>query len=187
MAERLLVTKVRRTTQTQADLLGKGHKYADLRLFDLEELVTVGLDPATLPVGEERPARFWAIYEVSDKLNKAGHPYKDVIALEPVTGPAAPSAAVGDPELLAELRAIRGLLETLVAGQGLAVPPPPAPAAEVDNLDLLFPRYGDGQALGDNPAEVAAYEAFVTAEGHMPASLDALRSWAKARKANGGH
>jgi len=59
MAERMLITKVRKTTTSRAELFGARHQYADLHLFDLGELAAVGLDPATLALGEETPARFW--------------------------------------------------------------------------------------------------------------------------------
>ena len=40
------------------------------------------------------------------------------------------------------------------------------------------PRYGDGSALGDNPAEVQSYRAYVKATGKPPESVKALREWA---------
>jgi hypothetical protein len=79
---RMLITKIKRTDQTRADLYGRGHKYPDLKLFDLAELAVVGLDPATLPVGQEEPCRFFAVYTLSEKLNQAGNPYKDIQRLE---------------------------------------------------------------------------------------------------------
>jgi hypothetical protein len=63
-------------------LYGRGHKYPDLKLFDLGELAVVGLDPATLPMGHEVPCRFFAVYTLSDKLNQAGNPYRDITRLE---------------------------------------------------------------------------------------------------------
>lgn len=199
MAERILIVKVVRTTATQADLYGARHQYKDLTLFNVAELATVGIDPAALPIGQETPARFWAIYELSDKLNKAGRPYKDILALEPMDTPAtSTSAAVGDPAMLAELRAIRALLSVLVEAQGLALPaleeqdPDPGengdgPAGNEDPGELAraFPRYGDGQPVSDNPAEIAAYNAHLEQVGQPPASLGALRAWAKTR--NGKH
>ncbi len=210
MAERILIVKVVRTTATQADLYGARHKYKDLTLFNVAELATVGIDPAGLAIGEETPARFWAIYELSDKLNRAGRPYKDILALEPMDTPAtSTSAAVGDPAILAELRAIRALLAVLVEAQGLALPdleeqdpdpgengdgngpagnedPPGAePPGRCGELARAFPRYGDGQPVSDNPAELAAYNAHLEQVGQPPASLGALRAWARTR--NGKH
>ena len=125
MAERMMIARVKKTSATQAELYQARHKYPDLKLFDLAELLAVGLDPATLPLGEEVPARFWAVYELSAKLNKEGNPYKDIIALERGEAPATvTSAAVSDPAILAELRAIRGLLTVIAQAQGLQVPTP---------------------------------------------------------------
>jgi hypothetical protein len=188
MAERILITKVKRTDATRAELYGKGHQYADLRLFDLSELSTVGIDPAALPIGQEQPARFWAIYELSDKVNKAGNPYKDVIALEAIDKPATTTSA-DNSALLAELRAIRKLLTTMAEAQGLAVSQvPPEPELEREDndgvLDAQPARYGDGQAVSDNPAELAAYQAYVNGTGQGPASIETLRAWVLASKRN---
>jgi hypothetical protein len=177
MAERMLITKVVRTDATRADLYGRGHKWPDLKLFDLGELAAVGLEPAELPTGQEVPCRFWAIYELSDKINKAGNPYKDIVALEPMDKPAT-ATSVDNSAILAELRTIRALLAAIVEGQGLHVPEP-APEAEVGetNLDVAFPRYGNGVAVGDNPVELAAYQEYTAAHSEAPASIDALRAW----------
>ncbi len=203
MAERILIVKVVRTTATQADLYGARHQYKDLTLFNVAELAAVGIDPAALPIGQETPARFWAIYELSDKLNKVGRPYKDILALEPMDTPAtSTSAAVGDPAILAELRAIRALLGVLVEAQGLALPDleeqdrdpgengdgagdGPAGNEDPGELARAFPRYGDGQPVSENPAELAAYNAHLEQVGQPPASLAALRAWARTR--NGKH
>lgn len=172
MAERMLIVKVVRTTATQADLYAKGHKWPDLRLFDLSELAEVGLDPAALPIGQETPARFWAVYELSEKLNASGNPYKDVIALEPMDRPAT-TTSTDNTALLAELRAIRALLEVIAAAQGLHVPT----SEGLSELDRAFPRYGDGSTVSDNPAERAAFDAHLEAEGKAPANVEALRTW----------
>ena len=79
---RMLITTIKRTDQTRAELYGRGHKYPDLKLFDLADLIAVGLDPANLPLGQEEPCRFFAVYTLSDKLNQAGNPYKDIQRLE---------------------------------------------------------------------------------------------------------
>ena len=191
VAERILIVKVKRTSQTQAELYGARHKYADLRLFDLAELAAVGLDPAGLVIGAEVPARFWAVYELSDKTNKAGNPYKDVIALEPIDTPATTtSAAVGDPAILGELRAIRALLAAIAEAQGLTVPTHQEQEQAEENgreqaasLANLFPRFGDGAEVP--AAALDYYQAHVKAEGREPANLDALRAWAKAQRQNG--
>lgn len=197
MAERMLIVKLVRTGPTTADLYARGHKYADLKLFDLAELQALGLDPASLPIGQETPARFWAHYEVSDKKKASGRPYLDVIALERADAPATATSA-DNSALLAELRAIRALLQAIAEAQGLQVPELPPVAGDephdegngnggphgqdLDELTAAFPRYGDGQALGDNEAERTAYQAHVDETGQAPASLAALRAWVKSRR-----
>ena len=79
---RMLITKVKRIDQTRAELYGRAHKYPDLKLFELGELAAVGIDPVSLPIGQEEPCRFFAVYTLSDKLNQAGNPYRDIQRLE---------------------------------------------------------------------------------------------------------
>jgi hypothetical protein len=180
MSERILITKLVRDGD-RADLYGKGHRWPDLKLFDLSDLADVGLDYAGLQPGAEVPCRFWAVYELSEKRNQAGNRYKDVIALEPMDAPAT-STSTDNTALLAELRAIRALLQVWVEAQGLQ-----APEAEATELDRAFPRYGDGSTVGDNPAEVEAYHAHLEAVGQAPQDVAALRAWFLAnRNGNGG-
>lgn len=80
---RMLIVKLKRTDETQAELFAKGHRYPDLKLFDISELATVGIDFAELPIGQELPCRFFAVWQASTKLNSEGNPYKDVCWLEP--------------------------------------------------------------------------------------------------------
>jgi hypothetical protein len=183
MAERMLITKLVRTEQTRAELYARGHQWPDLKLFDLSDLLEVGIDPNGLPVGQEVPCRFWAIYELSEKLNKAGNPYKDVIALERMDGPAT-ATSTDTSALLAELRAIRELLETVAQAQGLPLPAaaiPSRPTEANDDspnaLDEHFPRYRDGNTVSDNPHEQEAYDDYVEAEGKAPENVSALRQW----------
>ena len=49
-------------------------------------------------------------------------------------------------------------------------------------LDVVFPRYSDGSPLGDNPAEMATFEAYLQDRTIPPASLEALRAWELARR-----
>lgn len=158
MPERILITRIKRTSATGADLFQSRHKYADLRLFDLGELQAIGIDAAALPLGEERPVRFYATYELSEKLNQAGHPYKDIIPpLERVDGPATVasvdnSGVIGELRaIVAESRAIRAILGALAEAQGLTVATTTEPAGNGDDagddgpgeLDQAFPRYLD--------------------------------------------
>jgi len=119
--ERLLITKVKRLDATTADLFGRRHRYPDLRLFDLADLAEAGIPFEELPIGEEVPCRFWAVWEASEKLNKAGNPYKDIIALEGINKPAT-ATSVDNSAIVGELRAIKALLGALVEAQGLQVP-----------------------------------------------------------------
>lgn len=187
MAERMLITKLVRTERTRADLYARGHQWPDLKLFDLSDLIEVGLDPNGLPIGQEVPCRFWAIYELSDKLNKAGNPYKDVIALERIDGPAT-TTSTDTSALLVELRAIRELLERLAQAQGLKVPaafatPDSAErsAESPGTLDGYLLRYGDGSTVGDNVNEQEAYDDYLLAEGRAPGNVEVLRQWVLAR------
>ena len=113
MSERMMVTKLKITADGRAELIGRGHRYKDFILFDVSDLADVGIDFKSLPAGKEIPCRFWVHYELSEKLNKAGNPYKDVVALEAIDRPAT-STSTDTSALLQELRAIRQLLEQLL-------------------------------------------------------------------------
>ena len=187
MAERMLITKLVRTAQTRAELYARGHQWPDLKLFDLSDLLEVGIDPNQLPIGQEEPCRFWAIYELSEKLNKAGNPYKDVIALERVDGPAT-TTSTDTTALLSELRAIRELLEAMAVAQGLLAPTTPPgehPSEEIEEgpsaLDERFPWYRDGTNVSDNAHEQEAYDDYLRAEGKAPENVDDLRQWVMTR------
>lgn len=175
MAEKMLITKLVKTADGRADLFAKGHRFPDLKLFDLGDLFSVGLDPTKLETGVELPCRFWALWERSEKLNKAGNPYKDVIALEPIDAPAT-TTSTDNSELLAEMRAIRALLQTFLESQGLNVE-----ESEVSELDKAFPRYQDGTVVSDNPAEQQSFSDYVDTKGNVPPSIDALREWHQTR------
>jgi hypothetical protein len=195
VAERMLITKVKRTDATQADLYAKGHRFPDLKLFDLGELGAVGIDFEALPIGQETPARFWAYYELSAKTNKAGNPYKDVLTLEPIDRPAS-AMSTDNTAILSELRRIAALLEALTTAQGLEIPEVATDAGgdgdgegnqEPGALDAAFPRYGDGTTPDtDNVAEVGAFQEYLVEMGRAPASVDGLRTWYAARQKNGG-
>jgi hypothetical protein len=176
MTERLLITKLVRTDRTRADLYARGHQWPDLKLFDLSDLVDVGIDPDSLEIGLETPCRFWAIYELSDKLNKAGNPYKDVIALDPIDKPATVTST-DNSALLAELRTIRAMLERLVDAQERT-----DRETAAGSLDWQSPHYGDDSPLSDNPAEQEAYHDYQEAEGSPPRNVAHLRQWVAARQ-----
>jgi hypothetical protein len=169
-----------------------------LRPFVLADLLDVGIQPEDLQLHAETPCRFWAHYELSEKLNAAGNPYKDVIALEPVDKPATTTSTDTSP-ILAELRAIRALLQTVA--EALDVPLPHEEEPEPSELDGEAPsrtagsatsrssagpeapaRYGNGEPLSDNPHELKAYQDHVRRTGNLPRDVDDLREWVK----NGG-
>jgi len=164
-----------------------------LRLFDASALLTVGIDPDSLGTDAVH-CRLWAYYTESDKTTSQGTPYKDVQFLERVDAPAT-ATSTDNSALLAELRAIRGLLEVLAGTGGSkvvrSVPAGPAhqsapePETAANDLDQAFPRYGDGSLISDNEAEVSAFGQYLDVEGHPPQSLAALRQWALAQKENG--
>lgn len=170
-------------------------KYPVLRLFDLSALITVGLDPDDLEPGKRVHKRFFAFYTESDKVNKGGNNYRDVSYLEPVD-PA--SGSQEDlPKLLtalqaqtAELRAIRALLQALVARttsladpftipEPGAPPPPtsPLPEGPTDDGDLddFFPRQAPAaQELAPDPVEEVEE---APADGHAPRNAASLGHW----------
>jgi hypothetical protein len=108
--ERMLITKFIVTPDQKVDLYAKGHRYRDMILFDLSDLAEAGIPYQDLTPGKEYACRFWAVFELSDKLNQSGNPYRDVVALEAVDKPAT-STSVDNSAILAELRAIHRLLE----------------------------------------------------------------------------
>lgn len=137
MAERLLISKLVRTENARADLYGRGHRYKDMTLFDLSDLIEMGIDPRELPIGEEIPCRFWAHYTNSEKLNSSGNPYKDVLSLERIDLPAT-TTSTDTSAILAELRAIKALLLQLVTGS--QDPQPPNPLADTLPRPLTKPE-----------------------------------------------
>ena len=118
MSERILITQVQRDTEkNHAHLYGRGHQWPDLRLFDLTDLLAVDIDAANLEPGKLTPCRFWAHYTLSEKLNSAGNPYRDVITLEPVTAPAS-STSTDTSAIVTELRQIRAMLSSALGAEG---------------------------------------------------------------------
>jgi hypothetical protein len=183
--ERMLITKLKRTSATQAELFAPRHRYADLRLFDLSELSTIGIDYEALPIGEERPARFYALWVESEKVSSTGRPYKDIVGLERIDGPATTSS-VDNSAVLGELRAIKALLRALLVSQGADLPAVQAeeePPDQDPDLEAVFPRqYLDGSELSANEAERAAFADYVAARGHSPEDVQALRQWVTASR-----
>jgi len=167
---RMLITKLVLRPDNRVDLFGRGHKYKDMTVFDASDLLDVGIDITQLQPGIETPCRFRAVYELSDKLNKSGNPYKDVVCLEPVSNgnghKPAPSASVADEAILQELRAIRAELvhmrrmmsNAISAGLDLGIPaeydhdpdkPSVEPIEEDSNPELDQPA--GNQVAGPRP------------------------------------
>jgi hypothetical protein len=176
MTERMLITKLVRTGD-RADLFARGHQWKDLTLFDISDLVDVGIDFDSLQDGKETPCRFWAHYELSGKLNKAGNPYKDVIALEPIDKPAT-STSTDTSALLTELRQIRRLLRLVASRLDIAGVDTDADAGELTAPAEDAPlAYADGSPVSDNAAEVDAFAAHLAETGTLPQNVAALRQW----------
>lgn len=108
--QRMIIAKVVRATtkagKPVVDLYTNNARleYPELRLFELSELFLVGIDPNSLVSDQEVYCRFWAYYVESDKRNKNGNPYKDVVRLEPIE--TRPAAADDDESVLAELQKV---------------------------------------------------------------------------------
>jgi len=145
MTERLRITRIRlgstQSGKPVAELYDSNTKlrFPSLFLFNLGELLTIGLDPNTLTEGEDHHCNFWAHFELSEKLNAKGNPYKDIISLEAINAPAT-TTSTDSSALLGELRAIKALLLELAASSEesrsilariATLPPLPAGPVEV--------------------------------------------------------
>ena len=158
--ERILVAKLKRREDNRVELFQRGHQWPDLLLHELSDLADVGINYTAIKVGEEYPCRFYANWEASDKLNKAGNPYKDVVLLEPINKPAS-AASVDTSAILDELRAIRAELarQTAFLAQALGVQdsaPGPEPVGE--SLLEDEPTADEPPAEGPPPAPQPAPE-----------------------------
>jgi len=204
--ERMLVTKIVLNRDGNVELFARGHKFRDTLLFDVSDLMEVGIDPNELEVGQELAVRFWALYELSDRTNKSGNPYKDILALEPTDKPAT-STSVDQSAVLEELRAIRVLLQRLVGetppaqepqepgtaetGTAPAAPPPTDDATE-HNFEVPWPTErapaparpepDPHSSMDDGEARLAFYDLAgdaVKAGQIDPAKVNALQKTSK--------
>ena len=185
---KMLITSITRTAEGRIDMTGRGHQYRDLILFDAIYLQDIGIDPNTLPVGVPTPCAFWAIYTISEKLNKAGNPYRDVKYLEPYANGAtaeekraatdldAPLDLSETNHLLAE---IRDLLLALLATVTPHTPSEPEPAPEPEPEPQH--AYPDGLGI-TSYVESEAFRAYVAANGTTPNDRGTLRDWVRATK-----
>jgi len=128
MTERIRINKLK----LDSTLAGKpvvhlhapGAQYARfpvLYLFDPGLLVQVGIDPNGLEPGEDIHCNLWAHFELSEKMNARGNPYKDIISLERIDAPAT-TTSTDNSAILGELRAIKALLLELATGPVLTGP-----------------------------------------------------------------
>ncbi|MBD3309572.1 hypothetical protein GF348_24545 [candidate division KSB3 bacterium] len=94
---RALVTKMQITPEGWVRLFFRGCQYESTKLFDLADLAEAGIvDFDQLPVGEMIPTRFFCVYGFSEKKNKEGNPYRDVLWIEPAEGYAVTTEGLGD-------------------------------------------------------------------------------------------
>ena len=190
MSERMLITKLVRKGD-RAELYAKGHKYKDLTLFTISDLVDVGIEYEALQEGVETPCRFWAHYELSDKLNQHGNPYKDILMLEPVDKPAT-TTSTDNSALLAEMRtmvaelcAIRAVLEMLATKFGAEVP-----EVALGDSDKLADWLGDSETRAQEQAIHDELEAMNQARQNgktqvgVPMDSKELVAWLNVRNDN---
>lgn len=131
MTERIRINKVvLGTTQSGkavVHLHAPGAQYARypaLYLFDVGLLISVGINPNSLG-SESVHVNIWANYELSEKLNQRGNPYKNVVSLEAIDAPAT-TTSVDNSAILGELRAIKAILQHIAT-----LPPLPAGPSQV--------------------------------------------------------
>jgi len=179
MTERTLVTKlIYSKTTGHIDLIGRGHQYKDFTLFDASDLQEVGIDINSLETGVEIPCRFWAIWEASDKRNKAGNPYKDIVALEPISKPAT-TTSTDTSSLLDELRGVNVQLEALIqlftplVSRLLATEPPAAPPAPAADPYPAGNPVADAEPQVDRETGEIAYQEPISDEP-FPTIADAI-------------
>ena len=122
MTERIRINRIElgatQSGKAVTHLFAPGAQFAEypvLTLFDPSLLISVGIDPNTLTEGKPIHVSLWAHYELSEKLNQRGNPYKNIVSLERIDAPAT-TTSTDNTAVLAELRAIKALLLELAAG-----------------------------------------------------------------------
>ena len=119
MTEKLRITRVRRGRTKSGKVIAELRtantrlEYPELRLFDLDALRQVGIDPNFL-TEEDVYCQFFANYELAKKLTSDGNPYKDIVSLEAIDAPAT-TTSTDNSAVIGELRAIKALLLELAA------------------------------------------------------------------------
>lgn len=154
MTEKMLITKLVRNGD-RADLYGKGHRYRDMILFDLSDLADVGIDYASLQDGIETPCRFWALYELGEKVNGAGNPYKDIVGLEPAASaqdPTPPPHPLDPAPILDALATLTGEVRAIKALLIRVAHPAPGEDQPPDAGNLAAAFFGGAVADADGRA-----------------------------------
>lgn len=131
MTERIRINKIQLAQTVSGKHVAHLHapgaqyaKYPALYLFDIGLLTSVGVDPNSLS-DEPVHVNVWANYELSEKLNARGNPYKNVVSLEAIDAPAT-TTSVDTSAILGELRAIKTILQHIAT-----LPPLPAGPVQV--------------------------------------------------------
>jgi len=158
-------------------------EFPAMQLFDLSMLETVGIDPNTL---DQDPIhrRFWAYYTESEKTTSKGNPYRDCQYLELVkNGNSEPKTNSGT--ILAEVRAIRALLEILVSQRGSEVPRVVL-GADDENAEWIADAEtrAEEQAIHDELEAMHAAAQNGKTEAGVPMGSQALVEWLNARADN---
>lgn len=190
MSERELITKTQmgktKKGEPQAELFGNNPKfsYPVLYLRDLSLLAEVNINPNTL-TADPVHLRYWAHYDLSERTNGKGNPYKDILYLEAIDRPAT-STSTDTSALLQELRAIRQLLEQLLAPSHQ---PPAAPAPSSDPVGAT-PRGRPATdvppaKLNENDARLQFYELAGPAIANEKIAVLAINDLVKATNGSG--
>ena len=154
---RALVTKIKRDGDV-VRLWFRGCQYESTKIFELSDLAEVGIDYNALQDGAEVPARFFVIYELSDKLNKENNPYKDVLWLERAEGYSVRTDPVGN---VIEIAGEVGPVEPVPVLASPVSPPAPTipPSEPPSELDAHFPRPTPQKATATLPDAKARFYA----------------------------
>ncbi len=154
MSERMLIKEVcaaaTKAGKPVAHLFANGRQmYPELVLFELSDLMTVGIDPGNL-TGTREACRFWAHYSISDKTTSEGNPYRDILHLEPIDAPASTTST----DTSAMLDVLREMVDQLATITGLLMP---VAEAIINPAQVLAPDpEPPGSPVADQIVEVLA-------------------------------
>lgn len=160
---RVEITRTRKNKPV-ANLYAPRLEFPVLQLFDLAELVTIGIDPNSEQ--KEHAVIFLAHWQEGEKLNSKTNPYRNVTRLEPLAA-LAPTPATSDPEALAAVVAQLDRIERKIDA---------IRAAAASPFDYF---YGDGEEA-TIPEEKTAFTDYRRAHAEaVPANREALRQWVR--------